>query len=172
MINVENIEKYKGDEMNRLPENKTYRKIRMLLFDIFIISMLIFMGLSIYELNRNYNVVDIDQPFITGKIVNGKFVPCKDFKLGDRIYTQIKGKKYLPYLGKVYLIIQDTFRYELKPYELSCPIGEIHQLISVPTNSWWNAGSYKVIATLVYREVGIFKRVVTYNLETEYFNLR
>lgn len=159
--------------MNKMINSKLANKIRGVIFDIFIFTMLFFMACTIYEINRSYEIIKINQPFITGKIIDGKFVPCKEFKLGDRIYTEFNGEKLLPFYGTVYLVIEDTFRYELKSYEINCPVGKIeNKTTSVPTSSWWTPGIYKVVGTLVYKDVGLFKRTITYNLESEAFELR
>lgn len=151
---------------------KAEGKFHILLFEFFVFLMLVLIGLVVFEINRTYDIMELKQPFQVGRIVDGKLVPSKTFALGENIYTKFCGVKKLQYPAKVYLTIEDTFRYDLKPYEINSLVGKVTSIGFVPTSQSWRPGKYRVVGSLVYQDVGFLERKISYPLQSEEFELR
>jgi len=150
----------------------TKRTAMGIAFDLLVVSLLLLLFITLIELNRPYDIVKLCQPFKAGKIVDGKFVPTKVFNLGDKIYTHFDGEKKLQYTATVYLTIEDTFSYPLKPYDINSMVGKLSYYSHVPTSKSWNPGKYRVVGNLVYKNVGFLKREITYPIQSEEFELQ
>lgn len=143
---------------------------KYLLMDLLMVLVVFTMIAVLYEGNTEIVVMEIKQPFRVGKVINGTFMPKKEFCLGDIIAYELEYNKVSNDHGDVTDTVQDTFMYFYPPHPTMIPVGKGTTVKFLQTSKYWIVGNgYRIVKTVVFNDVGFLNRTKTHTFKSEQF---